>query len=498
MIILAISDLHYSNLSRNQMQKHNPYGALSATLLKKTVDRLLYMNKKPDLIIITGDLLQGDKSPNAKLDLITLKGVLTRTAIPYLTLPGNHDTDVDTFNQIMGTRPGLHKYGEYGFIVYNDIFEEYPEYDTCQRTKNSIDETAQILKDNPELLLIALQHAPIYPSIDSEYPYNLSNANQVIDSYADSNIILSLSGHFHEGIAPKKHRGVIYHTIPALSKAPFPLSLIELDGNNITIKNLSLKMEESFITDVHCHTEHAYCGSTTDTAQCIALSQALGVSKLCITEHSFQLYFPKKTAMSFIWQSHPEMVEQAWRTPECSRMKNYHDFVSGFRSDYVKAGLEVDLYNNGQLLISPEDMEFGWDVIVGAVHFIEGFKREKINQSDAEKLFLRDVEHLLINGVHVLAHPFRFFGRNQLETPKHLFQPVAEMLAHYHVAAEINYHTHFPEVDFVKICVENRVKLALGSDTHELGEAGEFWPHINLMKRSGIQQEEMKSLIFQI
>jgi len=498
MRILALSDLHYSNLSRNQLRNYNPHGALAATLLKKAFLRLEHLGRQPDLVVITGDLLQGDTSPQAELDLITLKGVLTRSGIPCLTLPGNHDLNSDTFNRIMGTRPGLHRIGGYGFIVFNDTFEEHPDYHSCLRPAASLAQTAQIMQAEPGLPLIALQHAPVYPAIDSDYPYNPLNAAQIIESYADSTLFLSLSGHYHRGTAPQRHRGVLYHTLPALTNTPFLFSLIELNGTEVEIETLSLRMEEDFITDVHCHTEHAYCGTTTDTAKCIALSRALGVGQLCITEHAFQLYFPKSIAMSFAWQSRPEMAAEVWNTPERSRMQGYREFVAAFRSAYVRAGMEVDLYNGGELLLAPQDLEFDWDVIVGAVHFIEGYARKSMPPQEAERLFMRDVERLLRHGVHVLAHPFRFFGRNRLETPCHLYQPVAELLAHYTVAAEINYHTHSPDPAFIKICAAKGVQLALGSDTHELGEAGEFYPHIALMKRAGIRTEEIKNHLFQL
>ena len=498
MKILAISDLHYCDLSRNMMRKHKPNSVLARTLLKKAIVRLQYMNKKPDLIVVLGDLLAGESHPSAKLDLIALKGELTRSGIPFLALPGNHDINASEFNSIMDTPPGLYKIGGYGFMVYNDVFEEHAEYDSCFREQGVIDQTRSIAAENPELPLIALQHAPVYPAINSDYPYNPANTKDIANCYAENNVFLSLSGHFHAGTTPTEHNGVLYHTVPALGKTPFPFSLIELNGTTAEINTITLKMEEDFICDVHCHTEHAYCGTTTDTAKCIALSRELGVSKLCITEHAFQLYFPKKTAMSFIWQSHPEMVEEAWAGRERGRMRNYHEYIKAFRSEDVKAGVELDLYGNGRLLLAPEDMEFDWDLLVGAVHFIEGFKRGHIDQKTAEKLFMRDVERLLKHGVHVLAHPFRFFGRNQLETPVHLFQPVAEMLAHYGTAAEINYHTHSPEVDFIRTCIAHSVKLSLGSDTHDLAEAGEFYPHIDLMKRAGIQANQMHKHVLQL
>ncbi|MFO7938102.1 MAG: metallophosphoesterase [Kiritimatiellia bacterium] len=498
MKILAISDIHYSDLSRCITRKNEPDAVLGRTLIKKTFLRLEHMGIRPDVTVLLGDLLQGDTHPSAKLDLIALKGELTRSGIPFLALPGNHDINPDEFNRIMGTEPGLHIFNGYGFIVYNDVFEKHDDCDTCIRTRNCIEQTSRIASQNPGLPLIALQHAPVYPSISSNYPYNPLNASSILHSYTENNILLSLSGHYHEGTPPTTHKGVLYHTVPALKNAPFSFSLIEIHNTETEIRTIPLQMKEDFIRDTHCHTEHAYCGTTTDTAKCIALSKNLGINKLCITEHAFQLYFPKKQALSFIWQSHPEMVADIWKTTDRGRMRNYHDYIRAVRSDFVKTGLELDLYGDGRLLLAPEDMEFGWDILVGAVHFIEGFRRGSINQSTAESLFIRDLERMLAHGVHVIAHPFRFFGRNNLETPSHLYRPVAELLAHYDTAAEINYHTHSPDPDFIRTCVACGVKLTLGSDTHDLAEAGEFYPHIELMKRAGIKPGNMKNHLLEL
>jgi histidinol phosphatase-like PHP family hydrolase len=496
MRILALSDLHYSDLSRAANISRNDCGVLSRTLLKKAVLRLDYMNLKPDLIVLTGDILACDEHPSAALDLIAIKGELTRSGIPYLILPGNHDIGAPEFNRVMSSQSGLHIINGYGFVIFNDQFEKHPQRDSCFRASQEIELPRRIAVEHPELPLIALQHAPIYPAIDADYPYNPGNSHAIIDSYQQSNVILSLSGHYHPGTQPVSHKNTIYYTIPALSDSPHPFALIELEGGSANIREFKLRMDEDYIIDSHCHTEHAYCGTTTDTAKCVALSKALNISQICITEHAFQLYFPKKTAMSFIWQSQPELVREVWQSADRGRMRSYLDYVTAFRSPYVRAGLELDLYDGGQLLLAPEDIEFGWDLFVGAVHFIEGFKRGSIDQHSAEKLFMRDLQKLLERGVHVIAHPFRFFGRNQLATPRHLYQPVAELLAHYSAAAEINYHTHAPDPDFFRICVEQGVKLALGSDTHDLCEAGEFYPHLNLMRRAGISPEDFQRHLF--
>ena len=96
-----------------------------------------------------------------------------------------------------------------------------------------------------------------------------------------------------------------------------------------------------------------------------------------------------------------------------------------------------------------------------------------------------DVGTLATNGIDILAHPFRVFRRDGLQVPAELFQPTATLLRQHHVAAEINFHTNEPSVDFVKLCLEQDVKVSFGSDTHQLYEVGEFALHLQLLKDIG-------------
>lgn len=451
------------------------------------------MGIKPDLTVLLGDLVENGSDRNADLDLVTLFGELTRSGAPVLALPGNHDTDSAAFNTLFNTAPGLHEIGGYGFLVFNDTYNEAHE---CTRSDEALALTKSLAETHPGLPLIALQHAPIYPAIDSHYPYRPTNAAEIIDSFQKAGVVLSLSGHFHKGQKARAHEGVLYHTVPALCEAPFRFSLIRLTGSRVEIEELSLSMQMPNIIDVHCHTEHAYCGTTVDTASCIALSQALGVSTLCITEHAFQLYFDKKAAMSFKWQADPTRVEQIWASPGRYRMEAYRLFAEKIRSPFVKIGLEVDLYDNGKLLLAPEDAEEDWDILIGAVHFIQGYEHGQTSQKEAETLFIRDVQRLVDHPINVLAHPFRFFPRNRLEVPRHLFPVVASLLADSGVAAEVNFHTNAPEPEFIRLCVEKGVKIALASDTHDLVEAGEFWPHVDLLRKAGVTPKMYPEVLF--
>ena len=130
------------------------------------------------------------------------------------------------------------------------------------------------------------------------------------------------------------------------------------------------------------------------------------------------------------------------------------------------------------------------------MHAIQDFVPGQTSQQEAERLFLRDVERLLEHDIDVLAHPFRFFKRNRLKVPSHLFATLAGLLADNGVAAEINFHTYQPETPFIRQCAEKGVKIALASDTHDLAEAGEFWPHVNVLRQAGITPKMFPETLF--
>jgi histidinol phosphatase-like PHP family hydrolase/calcineurin-like phosphoesterase family protein len=493
--ILAISDLHYTGLARQSAQAPQMRGELAKTLLKKVFLRLKHMGIRPDLTLVLGDLIENGNDRNAYLDLLAINSELLRSEIPFLVVPGNHDGNQQKFDEVFNTTDGFQVCGGYGLFLYSDTYSDTHD---CSRPENEIMRTKTIAKENPGLPFIAVQHPPIYPPIDSHYPYRPTNSAEIIDSFKKAGVILSLSGHYHKGQKPRAHEGVLYHTVPALCEAPFRFSLIRLEGANIEVEDMSLMMQTPNIIDVHSHSEFAYCGTTVDAAPCIALSQALGVSTLCITEHTFQLYFEKRCAMRFKWQNDPAIVKKAWAQPERGRMAAFRKFAEKIRSPFVKVGLEVDLYDKGKLLLAPEDMDAGWDILIGAIHCVQGFVPDKTSQKEAESLFMRDIEMMIVHDIDVLAHPFRFFERNHLKRPKHLYPVVAGLLADCGIAVEVNYHINQPDAEFIRICHEKGVSIALASDAHDLAESGEFWPHVNVLKQAGITPKMYPEALFRL
>ncbi len=489
--ILVISDLHYmgnASAACSAPARRCEWGAL---LLRKALLRLRHQGIQPNLILLLGDIVNDGTASDAEQDLRTVADFAHKIGVPVLAVPGNHDGAAARIQRIFRCPPGLYEIGGYGFLLFHD---EVGEGDVTVRPLDGLSLPQRAAKSKPGLPLIALQHNPLHPPIVSDYPFMPVNTKQILKSYADAGVWLSLSGHYHPGEPPSSLNGVTYYTVPALCEAPFRFALLRLRDRSFELNELHLQMDTPGLWDVHCHTEFSYCGTTVRARRNIELSRELGLAGLCLTEHAFQLYFENETAWSFRWQTDPILVRRTWSRGR-HRMQDYRQFVAPLRDRFVRLGLEVDLRSNSRLLLAPEDAQ-GWDILVGSVHQIPALDMSRTAQEDAERLFLRETARLLKQPIQVLAHPFRFFRRAQRARPQHLYGEVASMLARSGVAAEINYHTNSPDPLFLRECVKRGVRLALGTDSHDLEEVGELYPHLAVLQEAGISKDELPHVLF--
>jgi histidinol phosphatase-like PHP family hydrolase/predicted phosphodiesterase len=489
--LLVIADPHFAGAASPACVHPRRQARLGQILLRKVLWRLKHLGEKPDLIVLLGDLVDDGNQPGAREDWLALAGEALRSGIPVLGVPGNHDGDAGRSLGMLLGEPGMHVVGGCVFLLFHD---ERVQGELFRRPEEQLRLPALAAAAHPGKPIIALQHHPHDPVIASEYPYHLANREAVMASYREAGVCLSLSGHYHAGQPAHAVDGVTYATAPALCEAPYRFQQIRIQGRGVEVREHALRLEAPGLVDNHCHTELAYCSTTVSITDAIRLSQALGVETLCFTEHTFQLYFERDIAWSFLWQTDPAVRERVWATPERGRMGAYRRLARVARSPSVRAGLEVDLCADGSLLLAPEDAG-GWDLLVGAVHEIPGFRKGVSTQAEAEELFLRDVRRLLSHPIDVLAHPFRFFPRKGLQKPVHLYPVVADLLAASGVAAEINFHTNQPEVEFFQICLERGVRLSLGSDSHELAEIGEMAPHLDVLARAGARGRPLAQLL---
>ncbi len=488
--ILAVSDFHFTDQAPASPLAARQ-GRFGSIFLRKALHRLKMEGQPVDLIVILGDLVDQGLDPNAGRDLDSLGRTIQKLGVPALVIPGNHDRGPGGAVHPLFTPPGLHEIGGYGFWVFHD---PVGEDDVTTRTPESLKALESLAAQRPDLPLIALQHNPVAPPIESSYPFMLTNEKAVLKTYAKAGVCLSLSGHFHIGQPPCRLDTLLAFTVPAICEAPFRFSHIRIEGRDVRITDHHLRMDVPGLVDTHCHTEYSYCSTSSSAEACTAVSQVLGMGGLGLVDHSYHLYFDKSTAWSWRWFADEELVRQAW-TERTGRMDAYRAAARAWKSPFVQIGLELDLRKNGDLMLAPADRS-DWDLLVGAVHVLQGFKKGVTPQKEAEALFMEQTVRVLEQPIHVLAHPFRFFRLNGLDVPTHLFEPLAELLARRGVAAEVNYHANQPDPRFFEICSARGVKIALGTDSHDLVEAGELTPHLHLLEAAGITPDRFERTLF--
>jgi len=245
--------------------------------------------------------------------------------------------------------------------------------------------------------------------------------------------------------------------------------------------------------DIHCHTHYADCRDDVDARGAIERSRAMGLSGLVLAEHSTQLYVGREDFWSARFFDDPDLLRRNRHTPVC-RMDAYLAEILPLRSPSVRLGLEVDSDGRGGVTLLEEDAAH-WDLLIGAVHWVPFFDPAAATAAERARRFLDATESVLRAGVDVLAHPFRYFRRNGMERPKELYHPLAKLLAETGVAVEINFHTNDPDPAFFAICIEEGVRIALGTDSHALWEVGELWPHLDVLRRAGAP-DDFGSMLF--
>ncbi|RLF39178.1 MAG: hypothetical protein DRN21_03970 [Thermoplasmata archaeon] len=481
--LAIIADVHYVCKAEHICPIPERNAHLGRELLRRALRRI-QLSGAPDALVLMGDLVDDGRAPGAEHDLAALKEELENVGVPTIVVPGNHDGAPERLLRIFGDRPGVHEVKGYLLITFAD---RYDSDDRAERSQEGLALVRDVASSHPGAPLIVFQHNPVYPPIESSYPYNLTNASEVMKVYSENGVVLSVSGHLHSGHKLICADDVGYIICPALCEDPFRFLRIKVRGGEISVQEEALKMpKEPPLVDVHVHTQYAYCATTVTAQGAIERARKLGLSGIVLTEHAGHLYVSPKDSGRIIEK--PQLLRR-YRSEGRDRMRAYRKEMEALRSSFVRLGLEVECDRNGELSLLEEDRE-GWDLLVGAVHMLPEAYSENV-----ERGFMMVTEKLLQRGVKVLAHPFRLFRRHGMETPRHLFRPMAKLLAAYGVAAELNFHTNEPDPEFFRLCLEEGVPIALGSDAHALYEVGEFAPHIEFLRKLAVEGN-LKNILF--
>lgn len=481
--IAAISDIHYKDCELDICT--NRRSAIASILLRRAVHRLnRYI--KPDVTVILGDLIDDPKSPNAVEDMNTLKSAIDLLQSPVIVMPGNHDLCYEDFYSVFPEHSNITDIGNVRFVMCFD--QEEPGYN-ARRTEADL-RLMSAARSGHEGPIISLQHTPLFAPGTGPSPYSLVNAKEAWEIFENNHYTLALSGHYHPGDDQIEKSTGKSITVPALCESPFSFMEIEIDGDNITTRrhNLNLPPELKLI-DYHIHSPFAYCQVNMNPKLTIKLASEFGLGGFSFTEHSGQLYFDRDT----FWGA--KFMNQGIDTQygRVERMHAYLDMIKNYCPP-AHIGFEIDCDYKGRPVIRPQDMQQA-QVKLGSIHWLEELQKDEPDIERASQEMLRRLSVLLKSGVQILAHPFRVFYIKKQRFPDYLVESVVNLLKEHNVAAEINFHNQITEEELVTKCVNAGVKLVFGSDSHELYETGELYPHLQLMERCGYSNSDLHSIL---
>jgi predicted MPP superfamily phosphohydrolase len=191
------------------------------------------------VLVLLGDAVQDGEVADADRDTAEVADAALATGLPVLAARGNHDIAPEQYTRLFKCRPGLHEFGGYGLLLFEDEFN----YDlSATRPADQLAWPPEAAAENPDRPLIAIQHNPIYPPIVAEYPYIPTNAGEILAGYRQAGLVLSVSGHFHEGQPPVRHNGTLFSTLPCAADRPHPFAVARLDGRQVGLELLNLEM----------------------------------------------------------------------------------------------------------------------------------------------------------------------------------------------------------------------------------------------------------------
>jgi histidinol phosphatase-like PHP family hydrolase len=280
--------------------------------------------------------------------------------------------------------------------------------------------------------------------------------------------------------------------VDSLLQSPFPITIVEQNTNGEQkITTHPLKMSEELgLVDCHVHTQFAYCSKNMNIQQNLALAREFGLAQIGLVEHTGQLLFNAET----FWPG--AFMDQGL---DCDHGVDdrFADFANetAALNDFSHVGFEVDSDFLGRPVLPPR-LKNTVEYRLGAVHWLpESRDAENPNQETAAHQYLSILETFLPSGINILAHPTRLFQRMPGSAPAWLIDRIVALLKKHDVAAEINFHKQITEPELVLACLDQGVKMTLGSDAHELWEIAEFAQHLELLEHCGVRKNDLQNVL---
>jgi len=174
----------------------------------------------------------------------------------------------------------------------------------------------------------------------------------------------------------------------------------------------------------------------------------------------------------------------------------------------IKLGVEVD-YSPGSVdKIRAVLRRYSFDYVLGSVHsmgdwffddsrYVGEYQRRDLGQVYSE--YFRLMQEAALSGLFdIMAHPdlIKKFGHKPKDDPQPLYRETVGAFKDAGVCIEVNtsglrkpVKEIYPSREFLKLCLENRIPVTLGSDAHQPKEVGQdLEKAISLLKSVGYKE----------